>query len=82
MLRYGECVPPLYGLVKDHKPEGSFDPVFGPPYRPVCAASFGPNSALSDFLSEWIDVLADEMSGGCGFNVYQSESYTGKQNGS
>ena len=32
LLRYGECVPPLYGLVKDHKPEGSYDPVFGPPY--------------------------------------------------
>jgi hypothetical protein len=75
LLRYGECVPPLYGLVKDHKPEGSFDPVFGPPYRPVCGASFGPNSALSDVLSEWIDVLADEMSGGCEVRATEELSY-------
>ena len=65
LLWYGECVTPLYGLVKDHKLEGPYDPVFGPPYRPMCRASFGPYSALSDVLSEWIDVLVDEMTGGC-----------------
>ena len=75
LLRYGHCVPPLYGLVKDHKPEGSYDPNFGPPYRPVCGASFGPNSAMSDVLSEWIDVLADEMTGGCEVRATEELSY-------
>jgi hypothetical protein len=75
LLRYGECVPPLYGLIKDHKPEGSYDPVFGPPYRPVCGASFGPNSALSDVLSEWVDVLADEMTGGGEVRATEELSY-------
>ena len=44
-------------------------------YRPVCGASFGPNSALSDVLSEWIDVLADEMSGGCEVRATEELSY-------
>ena len=61
LLRYGHCVPQLDGLVKDHKPENSYDPNFGPPCMPVFGASFGPNSAMSDVLREWIEVLADEM---------------------
>jgi hypothetical protein len=55
----------LFGLVNDHKSEGSFHLRFGPPYRPFFGASFKPKSALSDVLSEMIDVLADEMEGSC-----------------
>ena len=75
LLRYGQCVPPLYGLVKDHKPEGSYAPMFGPPYRPVCGASFGPNAAMSNVISEYIDVLADEMIKGCEIRATEELSY-------
>ena len=31
MIKHGQCVPPLYGLLKDHKPEGAWDPELGAP---------------------------------------------------
>ena len=50
MIKHGQCVPPLYGLLKDHKPEGAWDPELGAPYRPVCGACLGPNASLSDLF--------------------------------
>ena len=63
MISHGQCVPPLYGLLKDHKPVGAWDPELGAPYRPVCGACLGPNASLSDLLSEIIDCVADELEG-------------------
>ena len=61
MIQHGQCLPPLYGLLKDHKPEDTWDPELGDPYRPVCGACLGPNASMSDLLSEIVDVLADEI---------------------
>ena len=51
MIRIFRCVSPLYGLLKDHKPEDSWDPELGAPYRPVCGTCLDPNASLSDLLS-------------------------------
>ena len=48
MFRHGQCVPPLYGLLKYHEPENTWDPELGAPYRPVCGACLGPNASVSD----------------------------------
>ena len=65
MIRNGQCVPPLYGHLKDYKPEDTWDSEVGAPYRPVCCAChcLGPNASLSDLLSEIVYVLADEIEG-------------------
>ena len=63
MIRYGKCVPPLYGLLNDHTPEDTWDSELGTPYRPVCSACLSPNASLSDLLSEIVDCLADEIEG-------------------
>jgi hypothetical protein len=41
----------------------------------VCGASIGPNSALSDVLSEWVDVLGDKMTGGGEVRAKEELSY-------
>ena len=61
MIRHGECLALLYGLLKDHKQEGSFDSELRPPYQHVCGASMsGSNSSL---FCEIVNVVANEMEG-------------------
>ena len=57
MIQHGQCVPPLYGLLKDHKPEDTWDPELGAPYKTVCGTCLGPNASMSDLLSEIIDEI-------------------------
>ena len=56
------CVSPCYFLVKDHK---KYDSSTGapPPVRPVCSSVSGMNVHLSNIISTYLEVIADEMEG-------------------
>ena len=59
MTCVGGSIPPLYGLIKDHKQVQVGHEELGPPTRPVCGATKSPNGALSSILSEILDRLSD-----------------------
>ena len=64
-------VPVLQGLRKDHKLP--YDPVLGPPCRPLLSARTAPNAPLANTLSNFLRGIGDDLSIRVGTDAINSE---------
>ena len=64
-------VPTLQGLRKDHKT--NFDPVTGPPLRPLVDTTNAPNAPLSWLLSQFLKGIGDDLAAQSGTEALNSE---------
>ena len=64
-------VPEMIGLRKDHKKD--YDPVNGPPCRPLVDAKIGPNAILGNLINRIIKPVRKELSERYGYEIINTE---------